>query len=268
MPQLKILVFGDVVGKIGRHGLIAALPKLKAELGPDLVVANAENLAHGRGLTPNTIKELSDAGVDAFTSGQHVWENPTGLPLLNDSNSHIVRPANVDPKLAGVGFIKLDIRGHEVILLNLQGQLFLTAETSSPFLTFDRLWSDWTRNGDIPTVIVDLHAEATSEKLAFANHVDGRAALVYGTHTHVPTADVKILPNGTGYQTDSGMVGALDSVIGFEKNSSIKRFLELTEAPYKLEETGKVEINGLLATLDTDTSKTFKLERIREILDI
>jgi len=267
--KCTILVFGDVVGKIGRLALAAALPKLKSKFKADLVLANAENLAHGRGITPKIILDLESAGVDAFTSGHHVWENQTGLQLLNDPAHHIVRPANVDPFLAGKGYMILNVGNHEIAVLNLQGQLFMSQTASSPFLAFDRCWAELTATAKTkPVVIVDLHAEATSEKLALGNYVDGRAAAVYGTHTHVPTADEKILPDGTAYQTDVGMVGALDSVIGFEKNSSIKRFLQQTEAPYKLTEKGLAEVNGLAITLDMNTGKTLHLDRIREIVDI
>lgn len=264
-----LLVFGDVVGKIGRSALMAALPKLKSKFKPDLVLVNAENLAHGRGITPRIILDLESAGVDAFTSGHHVWENQTGLQMLNDPAHHIVRPANVDPALDGVGYLRLPIHDREIVILNLQGQLFMSQVTSSPFLAFDRCWAELTNKTKTrPVVILDFHAEATSEKLALANYIDGRAAAVYGTHTHVPTADEKILPNGTAYQTDVGMCGALDSVIGFEINSSIKRFLQQTEAPYLLTEKGLAEVNGLIITIDMDTGKTLHLDRIREIVDI
>ena len=155
------------------------------------------------------------------------------------------------------------------MLLNLQGRLFINQEAASPFLAFDRLWDVLAQpDGRPPIVLVDLHAEATSEKMAFGHYVDGKATLVFGTHTHVPTADHKILAKGTAYVTDLGMVGAHDSVIGFEKNSSIKRFLEESKAPYELTEGGKVEINGLAVRLDLHTGKVAGLDRIREIVDI
>ena len=266
-----LMFFGDVVGKIGRRGLAKALPDLKKRFQPDLVVANVENLAHGRGITPQTIQELSDAGIDAFTSGDHIWQNPTGAPLLDDPQwqQRLIRPANVDPKLPGKGWTKINVKGCDVILLNLQGRLFITQEASSPFLAFDRLWNEFSaQDGHDPLMIVDFHAEASSEKRAFGHHVDGRATLVYGTHTHIPTADAQILANGTAYVTDVGMVGALDSVIGFEKNGSIKRFLEQTTAPYELSEKGQVEINGLVVKIDLDAKKASGLDRIREIVDI
>lgn len=270
MTQVKLMFFGDVVGKIGRQALVQKLPELKARFQPDLVIANAENLAHGRGTTENTLKELTGAGVDAFTSGHHIWENPQGLPLLADKewSKRMIRPANVDPSRPGKGSMKLTVKGKEILVINLQGQLFVPQESSSPFLTFDRFWKEIEVQEPKPLVIIDIHAEATSEKMALAHYVDGRANLVYGTHTHVPTADAKILPKGTGYCTDIGMIGLYDSVIGFEKNSSIKRFLDGTKVPYELLSTGPAEINGLVVAFDFDTRHVLNLEPIREIVDI
>lgn len=270
MTQAKLMFFGDVVGKIARKALAKHLPILKSRFNPDLVIANAENLAHGRGATENTLNELLAAGVDAFTSGHHIWENAQALPLLSGEtwSKKIIRPANVDPSLPGIASMNFEIQGYKIYVLNLQGQLFIPQETSSPFLAFDRFWQEISNQEPTPLVIVDLHAEATSEKMAFGHYVDGRANLVFGTHTHVPTADAKILPKGTGYCTDLGMVGSHDSVIGFEKNSSIKRFLGESQAAYELLSEGPAEINGLVATFDLDSKAVLNLEQIREIVDI
>lgn len=270
MPQINLLIFGDVVGKLGRKALAKKLPELKTRFQPHLTLANAENLAHGRGLTESTLKELIEAGVDAFTSGQHVWENQQGAPLLSDEqwSKRLIRPANVDPLLPGSGTMSFNVLGKPITIANLQGRLFMPQEASSPFLSFDRIWQDLSSTQAKPIVIVDFHAEATSEKQAFGHYVDGRASLVYGTHTHVPTADAKILPQGTAYCTDIGMVGLADSVIGFEKNSSIKRFLEETNAPYELLNSGQAEVNGLALSLDLDSNQVLSLEQIREFVDI
>ncbi len=225
MNQIKVLVFGDVVGKAGRKALVKLIPELRSKLAPDFVIINAENLAHGRGITQKILQEMKDAGVDAFTSGHHVWENAQGLPALKDPEWQklIIRPYNVDPSLAGKGSAVFEVKGRKIYLLNLQGQLFMTQDSSSPFLAFDSFWKSLEtepsgqsdlRTEPKPLVILDIHAEATSEKVALANYVDGRATLIYGTHTHVPTADAKSLPQGTGFQTDVGMTGSYDSVIG------------------------------------------------------
>lgn len=275
--QVTILLFGDIVGKIGRKALLTKLPELKNRFKADLTIANVENLAHGRGITAKTLEEMVEGGVDAFTSGHHVWENQQGAPLLSSANwsQRLIRPANVDPNLQGRGTMTLKIKEASITFVNLQGRLFMPQEASSPFLAFDRIWNDICRmdahspeDGRCPIVIVDLHAETTSEKIAFGQYVDGRAKLVYGTHTHVPTNDVKILSGGTGYCTDIGMVGLFDSVIGFEKNSSIKRFLDLSEASYELLDKGKSEVNGLALTINLDTKQVLALNQIREFVDI
>jgi len=270
MSKITFLIFGDIVGKIGRQALIKNLPDLKKRYKPDLIIANAENLAHGRGITPKSIQEMADAGINVFTSGQHVWDNQTGVRLLDDHawSKRLIRPINVPPTRQGKGWTTINIKNLNVTLLNLQGRLFMPPESSSPFFSFERFWKEHQKDDPNTLLIIDFHAEATSEKLAFGNFVDGRASVIFGTHTHVPTADLKVLPQGTAYISDVGMVGALDSVIGFEKNSSIERFLNLTEAPYKLEEHGQAEINGVILSLDFKTKKYSKLHQIRKIVDI
>lgn len=270
MTKINILIFGDVVGKIGRLALKKHLPVLQKKYSPDITAINVENLAHGRGITPGTLQEMSDLGVDIFTSGHHVWENQHGLPLLNNQKwqARLIRPLNVDPKLAGVGYCVATVKSTHVIFLNLQGQLFMSQEASSPFLAFDRFWKEIVPQYPNSIVVVDFHAEATSEKQALGHYIDGRASLIYGTHTHVPTADAQILEKGTGYITDAGLVGAHDSVIGFEKNSSIKRYLEESTAPYELISHGQAVINALLWTVTIDKMGENKLRQIREIVDI
>jgi len=270
MKSISFLIFGDIVGKIGRKALAKTLPDLKQKYKPDLTIANVENLAHGRGITKTTLQDIADAGVDFFTSGHHVFENQQGLPLLNDPkwSNRLIRPANVGPNLPGKGWMHLNVNNNQVSILNLQGQLFMPQDPSSIFLTFDRFWNEQITDSSQTIIIVDVHAETTSEKNAFANYVDGKANIVFGTHTHVPTADLRIMPMGTVQITDVGMVGAYDSVIGFEKNSSIKRFLEESTAPYKIPEKGEAEINGIFIRLDINTHKVLKLDQIREIVAI
>lgn len=264
--MFTVLFFGDVVGSIGRRGIISVLPDLRDELVPDLVIANVENLAHGRGVTAKTLLELDAAGVDAYTSGNHVWENATGLPCFDDERwkNRLIRPANVDPALAGRGMMTLHLPNTNVVVMNLLGQLFLKENPSSPFLAFDRMMRD-ASGADI--VLVDFHAEATSEKEAFGHYADGRATAVLGTHTHVPTADQKILPGGTAYVTDVGRNGALDSVIGFEKQSAVNAFVHPGQTAYDLPSSGKIEINAMCLKVDLDTKTVIALDRIRKIVD-
>lgn len=266
---MKILFFGDVVGSLGRKGLVSVLPSLKARHAPDVVIANVENLAHGVGVTAQTLQELADAGVDAFTGGNHSWDNPLGAPLFDDPawRGRLIVPTNYGGAKNGHASMTLDVNGTPLLVVNVMGRLFSHPDTRSPFETLDRLLAD--AGPSRPNaVLVDVHAEATAEKEAFGHFADGKVSAVFGTHTHVATADAKILPGGTAYVTDIGRCGAHDSVIGFEKNSVVKRFLGLTEQNYDLPKTGKTEINGAAVTIDDRTGRATALDRIREIVDV
>lgn len=260
----KILFFGDIVGSIGRRGIISELPKLKEEFAPDFIIANVENVAHGRGITAKTLQELDAAGVDAYTSGNHVWENPAGLRCFTDDawKDRLVRPANVDPSRVGRGSVIVEKNGVRVLIVNVMGQLFMKDTMSSPFLTMDRILAE---SGPVDLRIVDVHAETTSEKEALGHYLDGRVTAVLGTHTHVPTADAKILTDGTAYVTDVGRNGGMDSVVGFEKNAAVQRFLEPSNKAYDPSDTGSIEINAILVTADPATGLATHLDRIRRI---
>jgi 2',3'-cyclic-nucleotide 2'-phosphodiesterase len=262
--MFKILFFGDIVGSIGRRGVVSMLPSLKEELKPDLIIANAENIAHGRGITVKTLQELDAAGVDAYTSGNHVWENPAGLGCFSDPawKDRLIRPANVDPERAGRGTMVVEKNGVRILLINLAGQLFMKDTVSSPFLSLDRILAE---NPDVNLRIVDIHAEATSEKEALGHYADSRVTAILGTHTHVPTADGKILTGGTGYVTDVGRNGALDSVVGFEKMAAIQRFLDPANRAYDPPEDGPIEINAVLLTANPKTGLATHLDQIHRI---
>ena len=262
--MFKILFFGDVVGAIGRRALCSALPDLRRKHSPDLVIVNVENLSHGRGISAKTLAELDAAGCDGYTSGNHVWENPTGLPCFADDRGagRLARPWNMDPALPGKGWFVAEKNGARIAVVNLMGRLLMEdGGASSPFLSFDRVEKEL--KGKADAIFVDFHAETTSEKEAFGHYVDGRAAAVIGTHTHVPSADQKILPGGTAYQSDAGRCGAVDSVVGFEKNSAIKRFLDPQEKAYDPTPEGQAEVDGVLITLDIDTGKAKGIDPIR-----
>ena len=267
MHEFRVLFFGDIVGAIGRKAVVAALPKLREQHSPNLVIANVENLAHGRGITAKTLEELDAAGVDAYTSGNHVWENPLGLPCFDNPRwkDRLVRPANVIAKREGKGVTTIDKDGVRILLINLLGQLFMKDEVESPFAAFDALVSK--HAGDI--ILVDLHAETTSEKEAFGHHTDGRATAVVGSHTHVPTADQKLLPAGTAYVTDIGRNGGMDTVVGFEKTAALKRFLSNGAIKaYDPPEHGPAEVNAVLLKVDLDTKRALALTRIREVIEV
>jgi metallophosphoesterase (TIGR00282 family) len=266
---IKILFFGDVVGKPGRMGLIKALPGLKKKYAPDLVIANAENLAHGVGMSKKTLDELVEAGVDAFTGGGHSWQNSQGTPLLDDPawRERLVVPMNAGEAQNGRAWTMLEVKQKRILLVSIQGCLFTHPATQDPFAALDKIIEQ--QKGSKPNIIiVDFHAEATAEKEAFGHYADGRVAAVLGTHTHVATADLKILPGGTAYVTDVGRTGAYDSVMGFEKTSAINSFLHQKDRKYTLSNQGAMEINAVSLTLDPETGLTKNLDRIREIIDI
>ena len=269
MNYLRILFFGDVVGAIGRQALVKDLPVLNKKFNPDLTITNAENLAHGSGVTEQTLNELSRAGVDVFTGGNHSWSNPLGVPIYTNPSwtDRIIVPTNFGGAQGGNNWIVRNVNGTNVLITNLMGQLFSHSETRSPFTELDLILNN-ERVRDTRVRIIDLHAEATAEKEAFGHYADGRVSAVFGTHTHVATADAKILAQGTAYVTDIGRCGSYDSVVGFEKKAAIKRFLSGINGGYELEKTGTAEINGVCLTVDSATGKAVSLDQIREIVAI
>jgi len=231
---MKILFFGDIVGRVGRSGVKKILPELKEKYQPDIVIANGENLAHGVGITPKTVQEMIDAGIDIFTSGNHIWDKPNGEEILQDSDTKVIRPLNYGDSKSGVGFKELDVKGEKLLLINLQGEVYIKDDLDNPFNSLDKFLAGHPPK-DYDAIFIDFHAEATSEKVAMGWHADGRASAVVGTHTHIPTADARILPKGTAYITDVGMAGLRDGVIGVEREGILKRFLSTSEL---LEEGG------------------------------
>ena len=260
--MIKILFFGDIVGKIGRKGLKKALSELKEKYQPDLVIANAENLAHGLGVTEKTLNEMLEAGVDFFTSGNHVWKKPMVEEIFAEDKIPLIRPANYPEETSGKGYKTLKVGGRKLIVLNLMGRVFIEEiELTCPFKKADEIIEECKKEkADI--IIVDIHAEATSEKVAMGWYLDGRVAAVLGTHTHIPTADCQILPKGTAYVTDIGMVGAKDSVIGVDKEVIIENFLEEDHLPHEIPEEGDCIINSVLVEIEPKTNKATKIERI------
>lgn len=255
---MNILFVGDVVGRLGRRTLHALLPALKRETEAKLVVANGENAAGGRGLTLATADELLAAGVDVITSGNHVWEMREIYPIL-DSESPILRPLNYPPGVPGRGLLIV----HGVAFINLQGRTFMGVDADCPFRAAD---SALERLQDVPVIIVDMHAEATSEKAALAWYLDGRVSAVIGTHTHVATADAHVLPKGTAFVTDAGMVGPRDSIIGVEVKPIIERFLTQLPTRFSPVEKGPAIFNSVLVDIDEATGRARSVVRIdREV---
>ncbi len=246
-------MIGDVVGKPGRRAVAALLPSLRDELGVDLAVANAENAAGGFGLTEGTARELFDAGVDALTSGNHIWDQKEGIAVL-EKDLPILRPLNYPPGTPGRGV--LSHKGASII--NLQGRTFMP-QTDCPFRAVD---AALTEIGEGTIVMVDMHCEASSEKQAMGRYLDGRVAAVLGTHTHVPTADAVLLPGGTAFVTDVGMVGPRESIIGNEISAVLQRFL--TGMPTRLpvaEKSPAVQFNAVLVEIDEETHRARSVSR-------
>lgn len=264
---MRILFIADIVGKIGRRAIQKLLPELKTELKPDFVIANAENIAHGTGVTQSTLTELIEAGVDFFTSGNHILSKPEALEILSDPDSVLIRPANYPSTMAGVGFKIVEVKGNSVLIINLLGQVFMREGPGSPFKKLDEILATL-KDQPLAAIIVDFHAEATSEKVAFGWYADGRVSAVLGTHTHVPTADPKILPQGTAYITDVGMVGATESVIGDDKELIIESFVKQTPHKIEIPKSGEVELGAVLVEIDPKTKKAIKIDRLDRKIEV
>jgi metallophosphoesterase (TIGR00282 family) len=250
-----ILAIGDIVGKPGRKAVSQLLPGLRQQYGLKLVIANGENAAGGIGLTPETAQELLDAGVDVITSGNHIWAQKEIFPYL-EGQMPIVRPLNYPPGVPGRGYITLG----PVAVVNIMGRTFI-GNLDCPFQAMDKLLAKLKQ----PVIIVDFHAEATSEKVAMGRYLDGRVSAVLGTHTHVGTIDTQILAGGTAYVTDIGMTGPTDSVIGDDVNAVIQRFL--TGVHHRLSVgKGKPVLNAVMVDIDDASGRARSIERIyREV---
>jgi metallophosphoesterase (TIGR00282 family) len=250
-------MIGDIIGRPGRQAVQELLPDLRQQYGLSLVIANAENAAGGFGLTSTTAMELLDAGVDVLTSGNHIWSQQEIIPHL-DGDMPILRPLNYPPGVPGKGYII----NNQAMVVNLIGRIFM-GDVDCPFRAIDQLLAEVKPKP--PVIIVDFHAEATSEKVAMGRYLDGRVSAVLGTHTHVETTDSQLLPHGTAYITDIGMTGPIDSVIGMETKTVIQRFL--TGIPHRLSVAkGKTMFNAVLVRVDEDNGRATSIDRIyREV---
>ena len=250
---MRILAIGDVIGRPGRRALRSLLPGLRLELQLDLAIANAENAAGGKGLTLATANELLEVGVDVLTSGNHIWAQKEIVPHLN-GHLPILRPLNYSPYVPGRGCLWWK----DVLVVNLAGRTFM-GDADCPFRTVDRLLAELERKP--LAIIVDFHAEATSEKNALGRYLDGRVSAVVGTHTHVGTADARVLPGGTAFITDIGMVGPSDSIIGDDAEAVIHRFL--TQIPHRLSVgKGPALFNSVLIEVEPATGKAVSVTRL------
>jgi metallophosphoesterase (TIGR00282 family) len=253
--MFRVLAVGDVVGSPGRAVLAHFLPRLRAERGVDFVVVNAENAASGAGITEKIFREIRGYGADVVTMGDHAFDRRESMPLF-DAEPRLLRPANWPPGCPGKGATVVEARGVRVGVVHLQGKVFMNAQGDF-FAEADRQLDALRQKADV--VVVDMHAEASSEKIALSWHVDGRAALVFGSHTHVPTADATIRPKGTGYITDCGMTGPYNGVIGRVKEAVLKKMRTNVHEPFSVAE-GDERLGAVLAEVDERTGRTTKIE--------
>ncbi len=253
---LNVLAIGDIMGQPGRNILKSKLNGLRDVHRVDIAIVNGENAAGGRSITPEIANDLLQNGIDVITSGNHIWDNKDVYQII-DLQPRLLRPANYPEGTQGKGFCCIKYKGTNVYVINLMGRTFMNP-IDCPFRKFDEIYEEIEKDADI--IIVDFHAEATSEKRALGWYVDGRASLLFGTHTHVMTADEEILPSGTAYITDLGMTGAFDSVIGVKKEFAIDRFLFQTKSGFEIA-AGNPKLNAIFCKINKN-GRTESISRI------
>ncbi|MFC1587616.1 TIGR00282 family metallophosphoesterase [Planctomycetota bacterium] len=255
---MRFLLLGDIVGKPGRRILADKLKKFRQKANIDFVIANAENSAGGSGVTENIARKLHKYGIDVLTHGDHAnKKDHNKLPL--EKYDWVIRPANFEDRLPGHGYVIVEHENVRIAVINLIGNIYLSGTMPTPFEMADKIINGIAKETDI--IIVDIHAEVTSEKIALGWHLDGRVAAVVGTHTHIQTADERILPNGTAYITDLGMVGPYQSVIGRETDKVLSWFVKKVPAPFNIAK-GDVQIRGAIIDVDPSSGKAVHIERV------
>lgn len=267
--SVKIIAFGDIIGKPGRHALKKIIPELKKEYRPDIIIANGENLAHNKGITEKILAETISYGVDFFTLGDHAFDQIKETEKIFSKEKYpIIRPANypVEAKVPGSGWKIVKTKKGDIAIVNLMGRVFFREILDCPFRTANRALEEIGRQAKI--IICDFHAEATSEKKAMGYHLDGKVSLVYGTHTHIPSADEQILPQKTAYISDVGMTGPLKSVIGSSPERSIRHFISQLPFDYELAEDKNIEVNAIYSEIDAQSGQAIKIKRIRKIVAV
>lgn len=250
-------MLGDIVGRPGRRILRERLPKIKNDYSVDFIIANGENSAGGNGITEKIAQDLYISGIDFLTMGNHIWDNKDVFNFI-DTETRMIRPANYPPDTPGKGYQIITIDNIDIGILNISGRTFMNP-LDCPFRTADNAVEELKKHTNI--IFVDFHAEATSEKIAMGLYLDGRVSAVVGTHTHVQTADNKLLPKGTAYITDLGMTGPINSILGVDSKRIIRKFV--TQLPVRFEvASGPAQINGALIEIDTQSGKATNIERI------
>lgn len=254
---MRILFIGDIVGKVGRNAIAEYLPKIKQSYRPTVSIVNAENAAHGKGLTEKLYKQLLRDGVDFMTMGNHTYGQREIYDFIDDAN-RMVRPANFPSEAPGVGMRFIQINDIKLAIINLQGRSFMQ-DIDDPFKKADQLIEEAKKETNF--IFVDFHAETTSEKNAMGWYLDGRVSAVVGTHTHIQTSDERVLPNGTGYITDVGMTGYYDGILGINRDGVIERFITSLPQRHVVPDDGRSVLSGVIIDLDKD-GKTKQIERI------
>ena len=254
---MRILFIGDIVGKVGRNAIAEYLPKIKQSYRPTVSIVNAENAAHGKGLTEKLYKQLLRDGVDFMTMGNHTYGQREIYDFIDDAN-RMVRPANFPSEAPGVGMRFIKINDIKLAIINLQGRSFMQ-DIDDPFKKADQLIEEAKKETNF--IFVDFHAETTSEKNAMGWYLDGRVSAVVGTHTHIQTSDERVLPNGTGYITDVGMTGYYDGILGINRDEVIERFITSLPQRHVVPDDGRSVLSGVIIDLDKD-GKTKQIERI------
>ncbi len=261
---MKILFLGDVVGRSGRNAVVSQLPKLREEWKLDFVVVNGENATSGMGLSGSHAKALLEAGVDVLTLGDHAFDQKDMMTFIA-SEPRVLRPINFSKAAPGVGArVFTATNGRKILVAQVLGQVFMKRPFDDPFSALDGLLKQYPMGGQVQASLIDIHCEATSEKMAVGHSCDGRASLVVGTHTHVPTADAMILPGGTGYLTDAGMCGDYHSVIGMEKAEPLRRFITGMPKERFTPANGEATLSGVYVETDDRTGKTTRIEPVRQ----
>jgi len=259
---MRILFLGDLVGRAGRDAAAAAIPGLRASLRLDVVVVNAENASHGFGLAPEMARALFEAGADVLTLGNHAWDRREIIPYIAET-PRLIRPANFPPGTPGAGSALVRLAdGRSALVVNMMGRLYMDP-LDCPFRTAAELLSRHRLGGTVSAIVIDFHAEATSEKMAFAHSFDGAASLVVGTHTHCPSADHQVLPGGTAFMSDAGMCGDYDSVIGMAKDGAGQRFWRKMPGERLAPADGPATVCGVFVETDPATGLALRIEPLR-----
>lgn len=259
---MKILFIGDIFGKLGRETVQALLPKIKKEHRPDLIIANAENSAHGSGITDITQTQLKEHGIDFMTMGDHAFDRFDQAAICYAETQPIVRPANLPNNLPGEGYKVINTKQGDILIINLLGRVNMPFQYNCPFKKFDEIYSQFEK-AKLAAIVVDFHGETTAEKICFGRYVDGRATAVFGTHTHVPTADARLLPKKTAYITDVGMTGAYNESIGIDIESATRTLIDQVKHKRTIPEKGEVILSGAIIEIDHEKRKAKSIMQIQ-----